>query len=190
MAENHPCVICGDKQARILDTPVGDYETLVRIRQDCPCCGQFCLEPVDSKPPPDELLQEIIVKLAAWIRERNRRNEIPKIDGDQIKRIDAMPIPSPLERADLILIHVVRHQRPLNEVRINSLSPEIQEIQAISYSKDLDELGHLVKLLVDQGFLAETLMGMAYRITSQGHKRYAELHAREPRAERTSRFGF
>ena len=108
--------------------------------------------PNDSRIP--ERSQETQVKLAAWIRERNMLKEIPKIDGDQIKRIAAMPIPSPLERADLILIHIMRHQKSLNEVRINSLSPEIQEIQAISYSKDLDELGHLVKLLVDQGFLA------------------------------------
>ena len=139
MAKNYSCGICEDEQARTVDK-VEDYETLVRICQDCPRCGQFWLERVHY-----ERSQEIIVKLAAWIRERNMLKEIPKIDGDQIKRIATMPIPSLLERADLILIHIMRHQKSLNEVRINSLSPEIQEIQAISYSKDLDELGHLVK---------------------------------------------
>lgn len=167
MAENHPCVICGDEQAEKLDD-----STLASIHQRCPRCGEFWWG--DSTPP---IPQETQVKLSAWIREQNMLNEIPKIDGDQIKRIDAMPIPRHLERADRILIHVVRHQKSLNEVRINGISPGFQEIQAISYSKDPGELGHLLKLLEDQGFFAETLMGMAYRITSQGHKRYAELHA-------------
>ncbi len=171
MAENHPCVICGNEQAKTIGKPVEDYGRLVRIRQDCPHCGRFWLEPVDSEPLP-----EIEVKLAAWIRERNMLNEIPEIDGDQIKRIATMPIPSPLERADRILIYSVRHHKSLNEVIINPLS---LDLQAISYSKNLGDLDYLARLLVDQGCLDANLIGHSYRITSQGHKRYEELHARE-----------
>ena len=165
MAENHPCVICGNEQAEKLDD-----STLASIHQRCPLCGEFWRG--SSNPP---IPQETQVKLSAWIREQNMLNEIPEIDGDQLKRIATMPIPSPLERADRILIHILRHQKSLNEVIINSSS---LDLQAISYSKNLGELNHLVKLLVDQGFLATSpLIGQIYSITSQGYKKYEELHA-------------
>lgn len=165
MAENHPCVICGNEQAEIVDE-VSVNLMRDRICQDCPRCGQFWIKWGHYAPP-----QETMVKLSAWIREQNMLNEIPEIDGDQIKRIDAMPIPSPLERADRTLIHLVRHHKSLDKV-IKCLTPEIQ---AISYSKDLGELDYLVNSLVDQGFLSEDLIGC--KITLQGYKRCEELHA-------------
>lgn len=169
MTENYPCVICGDEQAEIVDAVVSVnlMSDSDRIRQRCPLCGEFWHK-LDDAPS-----QETQVKLSAWIREQNMLNEIPEIDDDQIKRIATMPIPKVSERADRILIHAVRRQKSLDEV-INCRS---KEFQAISYSQSQGELDHLVNSLVDQGFLAEPHIGFGYRITSQGHKRYEELHA-------------
>ena len=182
MTEYYPCVICGEEQVRtVYDPQDRDYERFDRACQHCPRCGEFWL---NLKRINDALPQETQVKLSAWVREQNMLNKIPEIDGDQIKRIATMPIPSPLERADRILIHVVRHQKSLNEI-INHCKPELQ---AISYSQNQDELDYLVKSLVDQGFLEyidkiyvdqdllESIDG-GYRVTLQGHKRYGELHA-------------
>ena len=176
MAENQPCKICGDEEAR---TAPDTFINIKRIYQCCPLCGKFWWG--DSTPPlPQENRQETQVKLSAWIREQNRLSEIPEIDGYLIKRIVAMPFPSPLERADRLLIHLVYHQGSLDAVIIC----RNRKFRAISYSKNLGELDYLVKclvdqgfLFVDQGFLSEDLIGC--KITPQGYKRYKELNARE-----------
>ena len=164
MVENYPCKICGDEQA----SAKPDHGFIERIHQSCPLCGEFWW---GSSTP--SIPQETQVKLSAWIREQNMLNEIPEIDDTQVQRIATMPIPSPAERADLILIHAVRRQKSLDEV----IKCRSKEFQAISYSQSQGELDYLVDSLVDQGFLSEDPNG--YKITFQGHERYEELNARE-----------
>ena len=124
------------------------------------------------KPCP--IPQETKVKLSAWIREQNLLNETPEIDAEQIQRIATKPIPRHLERADRILIHLVRHQKSLDEI----ISYDSPELQALSYSKNLGEVEYLViEFLVAQGFVKREHKHL--KITFQGHKRYDELHARE-----------
>ena len=167
MPQNRPCVICGDEQAEIL----ADNGFIKRIRQHCPRCGKFRFGRDTYAPP-----QETQVKLSAWIREQNMLmpNEIPEIDSGQIKRIATMPIPSPLERADRILIYAVRCQESLYEL----ISYRSLELQAISYSKNLDEVRYLGQLLVDQGLFKLVCEATdEIKITYLGHKKYEELHA-------------
>ena len=132
MDETRSCEICGN-QARIVDVD-RDYGSLNRICQNCPRCGKFW---VVQSTGPWPILQETKVKLSAWIREQNLLNETPKIDDyKQIQRIATMPIPRPLERADRILIHLVRHQKSLDDL----ISYDSPELLALSYSKNLGEV--------------------------------------------------
>jgi len=168
MPETDPCEICGTPAETV---PSGGYDG---IHQRCPRCGEFRLSgtgcAVIRRFP-----HEAKVKLSGWVRDQNMLSEVPELTSDRITRIAAGPIPGIIERADRFLTLAVRCQTSLGQP-FNMNDPAFQ---AVTYSKDNDEVTYLARFLNEEGFINLLAMGGSTEVTPQGYVRYEKLHARQ-----------
>ena len=166
MPETHSCEICGNQAEQFLTG--GDYS-----HQRCPKCGEFQLTGRGSESI-GHLSVEDRVKLSGWIRDQNVAGEIPRLTDDRIRRIATGPIPGFVERTDRFLIFALRSLTSLGQ-RFNYWQPAFQ---AITYSKDENEVYYLANFLKEQGLIINLEAGYT-EITPRGYIRCEELQARQ-----------
>lgn len=143
---------------------------------ECPRCGRFKMTrsaqgTLKGRP----LAERERAAVSGWIREQNQFGTPPTLDSNRLERVRQLPLPSVVERAERILLHVVRKHPKLGEY-IDFSQPELI---AISYSVDCEETLQLASFLREQGFLGEAAGGSVWPITVLGHIRAEELRRGE-----------
>ena len=168
--ETPECVICGE-QARTYHLK-GDS-----TYQGCPRCGEFEISGsfqvgIQKKD------HEARAKLSGWVRNENMLGKAPireaMIKSVTFDKIQKIPLPGILERANRLLEFVVHRHRQIGE-SFNRNSPAFL---AVTYSKDKSEVEYLFRSLHNKGFIRLLETGQA-EITFDGHMQYEKLHARQ-----------
>ncbi len=112
--------------------------------------------------------------ISAWIVEQNRKDVIPLITTNVFQSVSARRIPSVPDRADILLLEVMRAQDQVNEY----ISIENSQFIAPTYSKDSNEVRSLSHMLHKEGLLTTesgTQQDSWVQVSLSGHKRAEQL---------------
>lgn len=164
--ESTPCRICTD-QAHIIPADIeGEHRR-------CPRCGDYkisgtAIGMIGGRPEIDESR----ITLSAWVRNQNNRGNTPTITSDIFSRIASRPIPSVAERADLLLLEIVRSQPSLHE----SVEIGYKNFTSASYSQHFEDVVALARMLCQQGLARMSSATTRFiQVTFEGHRRADEL---------------
>lgn len=160
-----PCGICHTPNAET-KAVTGD-----NLHQLCPRCGEFKASGTAMSLLARDLGDEKRAKLSGWVREQYSSGAIPRLTEEVLKQALARPLPTFVERAELLLLEAVRGQKEMGE-RFNLNEPRFL---AASYSKNEKEVFFLQGLLKEQGMLQATTMGGGAEVMAQGYIHVDEL---------------
>lgn len=113
------------------------------------------------------------VSLYGWVRYQNNQGTVPTITSETLKRVANRPLPSVAERANLLLLEIVRSQSSLSE-KVDVLGANF--ISA-TYSQDDKDVFSLATMLCEQGLTrgAEGRYTNPVLVNFEGYERADEL---------------
>ena len=143
----------------------------------CGRCGEYkitgtAIGLIGDRPENDKSR----IALSGWVRNQNILGDVPFIGSNVLKSIGNRPIPSVAERADLLLLEIVRSQLYLDE----AIDIEEDQFMSVTYSVDDNEVRELGRMLAQKG-LIRGRFGDSVRqclVNLEGHTRADELRRR------------
>ncbi len=159
--ELDPCSVCNTDGAES-KTPMSSNG----IRQLCIRCGEFeangdALNLLSTGLGPDKR-----AKISGWVREQFRAGVVPVIlTGNRIKQILSLPLPTIMERAELLLLEAVKGQDKLGEI-FNITDPRFL---AASYSTEYDDVHFLQTVLRGKDMLQTIATGGSAEVMPDGY---------------------
>ena len=161
-----PCRLCTN-EAGIIPAEIGGEH------RRCRRCGEYkisstAINMIGGRPEDDKSR----ISLSGWVRNQNALGDVPFITSNVLKNIGGRALPSVAERADLLLIEVVRSQSSLSDwVELGRAA-----FVSASYSQNVGEVYVLAEMLCQQGL---TRMSSAQPrhvyVNFEGHSRADEL---------------
>ena len=106
MSDQDPCEICSMEAVTI---PSADFDG---VHQRCPRCGEFMLAGTAGTLLRRGITQAIRAKVSGWVHDQNRDDTIPMITSNVLQQVSARTLPTVMERAERLLIEVLRGGRP------------------------------------------------------------------------------
>jgi hypothetical protein len=153
------CEICGLKDQPSINAGAD------RVRVTCSRCGDFEWEPRARKPLP--VMAGRREKLSAFIREQNTAGITPLVSAPLIRQVEQRPIPKLRDRAMRGLATLVA-KTGFDSRSTFSFSQD-QQIQAVTYCGNVDEVQVLVDILQSEGLIiVHDMMGDVIQITPRG----------------------
>ena len=160
MPDSHPCTICDDPNAEILDHQ--DHENNIHWR--CLRCGEFhVLGSAQGPIRRCNLTQK--ANLSGWIADQCRQGSTPRIDRDLVERVLLRRLPTFTERSDRLLLEAVEGQTKLGE---QFFITEPRFISA-TYSQDLDEVFVLLNSLSQQNMIEKVTLNGRCKMLPDGY---------------------
>jgi len=144
------CLIChSDAHFR----SVGSVKTY-----ECPKCGQYELPGSGSWDTVEIPNQQ--VPISAWIRQQNAMGAVPFITLETLRRVRRIPIPNLRDRANLVLVALVKKYPRFNDGFVISTLCDDLVLQAVTYSADQRDLNDLFAVLQNHdGFIERRATG-------------------------------
>ena len=137
-----------------------------RNSYDCPKCGEYEL-PIPSDW--DLVRHDQQVQISGWIRKQNAMGIVPLITLETLRRVRNIPIPSLRERANSLLIALVRKYPRFNDTFVISTLCDDLGLQAATYSADPRELNDLFAVLQNHdGYVELRTSGPPNALTVKG----------------------
>jgi hypothetical protein len=100
------------------------------------------------------------VPISAWIREQNAMEIVPCITLETVRRVGRIPIPNLRDRANILLVKLVKKYPRFNAGFVISTLCDDLELQAVTYCVDQGELNDLFAVLQHQdGFVEHRTSG-------------------------------
>lgn len=138
------CPICGGDTALVSNT--SDSGNITHV--SCEYCGSFSIAKMASMHVCQQE-QNARIRLAAWIRARNRENQIPSITDEVIVQVASWSDASISDRADQLLQEIAFECSHLgDQIRIDK-----PRYEAVSQAMAGKELEYLSELNREQGYL-------------------------------------
>ena len=161
---NNICVICDHPVDILKNTVDGQY---------CPRCGSFCFDSdgLDILRFASEK-DQLIIKLAGWMRDQSRDGAIPKVTADVVEDLKIQELPLREARADRLLLEAeleTQGSKKTFNIRENP------RYVGATYSKSDDEVMELVELLLSRGLLETGDDGCSYKISPEGYVAHEKL---------------
>jgi hypothetical protein len=97
-----------------------------RNSYDCPRCGSYAL-PTPSDWDPVQPAQR--VRISGWIRRQNAMGDVPLITLDTLRRVRTIAIPNLRERANQLLIALVKRYPRFNDTFVVPTLSDDLELQ-------------------------------------------------------------
>ena len=147
MPDQEPCFICETTHEAAPHDP--NF-----VHQKCPRCGEFKLT-VEAYTIIEKSTAADSVKISGWVSDQNRSGTVPIISGAVLKNVLARPLPTFIERANILLLEALRGKDRLG-AKFNINAPELI---AATYSQDASEVAFLNRLLSEKGFTESRTLG-------------------------------
>ena len=139
------CPICS--YDRIIKKPSYDIHTDDSLTYcECPRCGKFEIiarlnfNKIDTKLRP---------KISGWILDQNKIGIEPQISADTIEKIKNLPDINIMEKSNRLLLYAVQNSTFYG----SSVNLALDHLIATTYSKNLNEVFYLVKMLREKDLL-------------------------------------
>ncbi len=157
------CPVC-DWSANEIAENTGD-----RLHYLCKRCGDFEVTGTVRRALRD-VSDDARPKVSGWLRQKTREQVVAVLTGDMLRLVVNGPLPTVLERADLLLKEIAHDQR-----RIGA-EFDISDARFISasYSDDDAELNFFTRMLEGAGLIEQTDDDNS-RITPAGYVRLDEM---------------
>jgi len=154
------CPICGDPHAHEIES--ADHGN--QVHWDCARCGTYWLfgSGISSIQNSDAKGR---AKISGFIYDQNKNGLHPKLTGDLLGQVLSRPLPSVGERAERLLVEIVRCQEKLSD----HVDIDMPRWVAATYSLDEHELAYLACMLSERGFIAELSDSGECEILPDGH---------------------
>ena len=165
-----PCRICTYQAELVPSRMDGEH-------RKCLHCGEYRIE---SKA--FEMMDRYArhdgsrMNLFGWVRNQNNQGTVPTITSDILERVASRPLPSVAERADLLLLEIVRSQTVLDD----SVDIRAPHFNSASYSHDDGDVLALSQMLCSLGVtrVADHANLSVLLVTYEGYKRADDLKKR------------
>jgi hypothetical protein len=131
------CLICRSEASFSSGDSVKTYE--------CPRCGQYQLPGSGGWDMVEIPNQQ--VPISAWIRQQNAMGTVPFITLETLRLVRRIPIPSLRDRANLLLVELVKKYPRFNDGFVSSTLGDDLALLAVTYSADQRELNDLFAVL-------------------------------------------
>ena len=162
MSENSDtCPVCS-MTAKMM--PLNSREI---IGINCPRCGKFFEAPYQNRSSSkiEKFPQDHITKAtSAWIRQQNSLGSMPTLDATLIEHALDVPEPSIISKSEGLLEECGRRTKHFRQNVFEPCGP----LLAITWAADLDELRHLVGLLLEQEFLINSVASHNITLSAKG----------------------
>ncbi len=153
-----------------------------RIERDCSRCGHYevphLAELLVGRIPGDQLRA-----LRGWVCTQNRNGVIPTINRAAIDRFRNPRMPSIPERVNLLVQEAFRRQESVGD-QIDFADPRFL---SVTYSDDRKEIGGLLQLASEKGWIIADVIPGASQGRPVGHLTLAGYVATEELLDRASR---
>src|ERR1700756_2738227 len=112
---------------------------------ECPKCGEYKLPGSGDWDAVEVPNQQ--VPISAWIRQQNAMGISPLIILETLRRVRRIPIPNLRDRANLLLVELVKKYPRFNNGFVISTLCDDLALQAVTYSADGRDLNDLFAVL-------------------------------------------
>ena len=159
MNDQTRCSICGT-WAKEIDS--ADHRN--QVLWECARCGKYWLfnsshSLIQNSDP------ESRAKISGFVYDQNKNGLEPTLTRDLLEQVMSRPLPSVGERAERLLIEVVRCQKKLGD----HFYIYMPEWIAATYSLDEYELEFLLRVLSERGFIKQLTEAGKCEILPDGH---------------------
>jgi nucleoside 2-deoxyribosyltransferase len=170
MSTLQQCPICQTKPTASQRRPTSAGSWFL----DCPRCGKF--EIIDLTIEELQGRKVDLRLVSAWIRQQNEQGVFVNLRRDDAERLAALQFPTFKERMESYLLAAAKESTSL----VESFSSGAPHLLGAAYCETPNELGIIVRHLVNEGYLEnrDGPTGQRARLAPKGHMYADELRSR------------